>query len=181
MNFIKTEIPDLILIEPKVFADERGFFMESYKKSLFHANGIIEEFVQDNHSKSMKGVLRGLHYQLNPKAQGKLVRCVAGSVFDVSVDIRKNSPTFGKWAGFELSAENKKILWIPAGFAHGFLTLQDDTEFLYKTSNEYSDEHDRGIKFDDPTIGIKWTEIGMDYILSEKDKKASSLNEIEVF
>ena len=153
MEFIKTFIPEVILVKPKVFGDERGFFMESYRKSLFQANGIAPEFIQDNHSKSTKGVLRGLHYQLDPKAQGKLVRCVSGAVFDVAVDIRRGSPTFGKWVGYELSAENKCMLWIPAGFAHGFVTLEDNTEFLYKTTGEYAPECDRGIKYDDPEIG----------------------------
>ena len=153
--------------------------MESYKKSLFHTKGIRAEFVQDNHSKSNKGVLRGLHYQLNPKAQGKLVRCVSGAVFDVAVDIRKKSHTFGKWVGFELTAENKKMLWIPEGFAHGFLTLQDNTEFLYKTTNEYSADHDRGIAYNDLEIGIQWPEIGVDYILSEKDKRQVGLSEAD--
>lgn len=179
MEFIRTEISDVILVKPKVFGDERGFFMESYRKSLFQANGITPEFIQDNHSKSAKGVLRGLHYQLDPKAQGKLVRCVAGSVFDVAVDIRRGSPTFGKWVGFELSAENKQMLWIPAGFAHGFVTLEDNTEFLYKTTGEYAPECDRGIKFDDTEIGIEWPEIG-ELLLSEKDKKQPLLKDAEI-
>lgn len=179
MEFVRTEISDVILVKPKVFGDERGFFMESYRKSLFQANGITPEFIQDNHSKSAKGVLRGLHYQLDPKAQGKLVRCVAGSVFDVAVDIRRGSPTFGKWVGFELSAENKQMLWIPAGFAHGFVTLEDNTEFLYKTTGEYAPECDRGIKFDDTEIGIEWPEIG-ELLLSEKDKKQPLLKDAEI-
>lgn len=181
MNFIQTALEGVILIEPKVFADERGFFMESYKKSLFHTHGITEDFIQDNHSKSSKGVLRGLHYQLPPKAQGKLVRCVRGSVFDVAVDIRRNSATFGQWVGYELSAENKKMLWIPAGFAHGFLTLEDHTEFLYKTTNEYSPAHDRGIKFDDPQIGIEWPNLDVQWIVSEKDKNQKKLEDADVF
>lgn len=179
MEFIKTAIPEVILLKPKVFGDERGFFMESYKKSLFHANGITEEFIQDNHSKSAKGVLRGLHYQLDPKAQGKLVRCVKGAVFDVAVDIRHGSPTFGKWVGYELSEENKQMLWIPAGFAHGFVTLVDNTEFLYKTTGEYAPECDRGIKFDDPEIGIEWPKLD-DLLLSEKDKKQPLLKDAEI-
>lgn len=179
MEFIKALIPDVILIKPKVFGDERGFFMETYKKPLFAANNINEEFIQDNHSKSAKGVLRGLHYQLNPKAQGKLVRCVSGAVFDVAVDIRRDSPTFGKWAGFELSATNKHMLWIPPGFAHGFLTLEDNTEFLYKTTNGYAPELDRGIKFDDPAIGIDWPQIS-GLLLSEKDKQQPLLKDAEI-
>lgn len=179
MEFIQTAIPEVILIKPKVFGDERGFFMESYKKSLFHANGITADFTQDNHSKSSKGVLRGLHYQLDPKAQGKLVRCVSGAVFDVAVDIRKGSPTFGKWIGCELSEENKQMLWIPEGFAHGFVTLKDNTEFLYKATGEYAPECDRGIKFDDPAIGIEWPQLD-GLLLSEKDKKQPLLKEAEI-
>lgn len=179
MEFISTAIPEVILIKPKVFGDERGFFLESYKKSLFHVNGITEEFIQDNHSKSSKGVLRGLHYQLDPKAQGKLVRCVAGAVFDVAVDIRRGSPTFGKWVGFELSAENKHMLWIPAGFAHGFVTLEDNTEFLYKTTGEYAPECDRGIRYDDPEIGITWPIID-GLLLSDKDLKQPLLQNADI-
>ncbi|MDD3266035.1 MAG: dTDP-4-dehydrorhamnose 3,5-epimerase [Burkholderiales bacterium] len=179
MEFIRTEISDVILIKPKSFGDDRGFFMESYRKSLFHENGIMEEFIQDNHSKSAKGVLRGLHYQLDPKAQGKLVRCVKGSVFDVAVDIRRGSPTFAKWVGYELSEENKQMLWIPAGFAHGFVTLEDNTEFLYKTTGEYAPDCDRGIKYDDPEIGIKWPKLDA-LILSEKDKKQPLLKDADI-
>lgn len=179
MEFIRTAIHDVILIKPKAFGDDRGFFMESYRKSLFHENGITEEFIQDNHSKSAKGVLRGLHYQLNPKAQGKLVRCVSGSVFDVAVDIRRNSPTFGKWVGYELSEENRQMLWIPAGFAHGFVTLEDNTEFLYKTTGEYAPECDRGIRYDDPAIGIEWPKLD-NLLLSEKDKNQPLLQDAEI-
>lgn len=179
MEFIKTAIPEVILIKPQVFGDDRGFFCETYKKSLFHANGIDAEFIQDNHSKSCKGVLRGLHYQLNPKAQGKLVRCVKGVVFDVAVDIRKGSPTFGRWVGYELSEVNKQMLWIPEGFAHGFVTLEDNTEFLYKTTNEYAPECDRGIKYDDPRIGIVWPKLDK-LILSAKDQQQPPLGEAEI-
>ena len=177
-EFKKLSIPDVILVEPKVFADERGFFLESYKKSEFYANGITIEFNQDNHSKSTKGVLRGLHYQLPPKAQAKLVRCVQGEIFDVAVDIRKNSPTFGKWVGEKLSAENKKMLFIPEGFAHGFVVLSETAELLYKASNEYSKEHDRGVFWNDPAISVEW---GIDFepILSEKDKHQPLLKDIE--
>ncbi|WP_213751889.1 dTDP-4-dehydrorhamnose 3,5-epimerase, partial [Citrobacter freundii] len=146
MNVIKTEIPEVIIFEPKVFGDERGFFMESFNQRLFEeATGRKVEFVQDNHSKSSKGVLRGLHFQRAPYAQGKLVRCVSGEVYDVAVDIRKNSKTFGRWVGITLSAENKKQLWIPEGFAHGFMTLTDNTEFLYKTTNYYHPESECSI------------------------------------
>jgi dTDP-4-dehydrorhamnose 3,5-epimerase len=179
-EFIKTEIPEVILIKPKVFGDQRGFFMETYKKSDFEKAGIETNFVQDNHSKSVKGVLRGLHYQKEPRAQGKLVRCLRGKIFDVAVDIRPNSPTFGKWVGFELSEENKHMLWIPKGFAHGFLTLEENTEIFYKVSgSEYSPEHDAGIIWNDEQIGINWplNEIEK-LILSEKDKNLPNLKEI---
>ena len=177
-KFKKLSIPDVILVEPKVFDDERGFFLEGYKKSEFFANGIDVEFNQDNHSKSTKGVLRGLHYQLPPKAQAKLVRCIQGEIFDVAVDIRKNSPTFGKWVGEKLSAENKKMLFIPEGFAHGFVVLSETAELLYKASNEYSKEHDRGVLWNDKEISVEW---GIDFepILSEKDKHQPLLKDIE--
>ncbi|WP_163329001.1 dTDP-4-dehydrorhamnose 3,5-epimerase [Desulfurobacterium thermolithotrophum] len=179
-EFIRTEIPEVIIVEPKVFGDERGFFMETYKKSDFVKVGIDTDFVQDNHSKSIKGVLRGLHYQLEPKAQGKLVRCVKGKIFDVAVDIRKESPTFGKWVGMELSEENKLMLWIPKGFAHGFLTLSEEAEIIYKVSGgEYSPEHDRSIRWNDPDIGIKWPLDG-EPILSEKDRMAPFLKDAEM-
>ncbi|MGH1477064.1 dTDP-4-dehydrorhamnose 3,5-epimerase [Yersinia proxima] len=175
MNIIKTEIPDVLIFEPKVFGDDRGFFFESFSQRIFEdAVGRKVEFVQDNHSKSCKGVLRGLHYQLDPHAQGKLVRCVAGEVFDVAVDIRKESATFGKWVGVNLSAENKRQLWIPEGFAHGFLVLSDGAEFVYKTTNYYHPESDRGIMWNDSTIGIKWP-ITENIQLSEKDKKHPQL------
>lgn len=173
-------IADVILFEPKTFEDDRGFFFESYNFNAFQkAVGKPINFVQDNHSKSFKNVIRGLHYQLEPKAQGKLVRVIAGEVFDVVVDIRKESPTYGKWVGEILSAENKKQLWIPEGLAHGFLTLSESAEFLYKTTDFYSKEHERSIRWDDPEIAIKWP--GMDkgnFILSEKDKESALLSEI---
>ncbi|HCN7598626.1 TPA: dTDP-4-dehydrorhamnose 3,5-epimerase, partial [Escherichia coli] len=157
--------------EPKVFGDERGFFFESFNQKVFEeAVGRKVEFVQDNHSKSSKGVLRGLHYQLEPYAQGKLVRCVVGEVFDVAVDIRKSSPTFGKWVGVNLSAENKRQLWIPEGFAHGFLVLSETAEFVYKTTNYYYSESDRGIIWNDPMLKIQWP-LEVEPILSEKDQK----------
>ena len=177
-EFKRLEIEDVVLVIPKVFADERGFFMEGYKKSEFVANGIDVEFNQDNHSRSTKGVLRGLHYQAAPKGQAKLVRCVRGEIFDVAVDIRKNSPTFGKWVGEKLTEENKRMLYIPEGFAHGFAVLSDTAELLYKASNEFSKEHDRGVLWNDPEIGIEW---GIDFepILSEKDKVQPRLREIK--
>jgi dTDP-4-dehydrorhamnose 3,5-epimerase len=155
-TFTHLAIPDVILIEPAIFRDERGFFMESYKYSDFVAFGIKEHFVQDNHSRSVKGVLRGLHYQKHPKAQGKLVRVVVGEVFDVGVDIRLGSPTYGKWVGEVLSAENKRMLYIPPGFAHGFCVLSDVADVLYKTTEEYAPEYDAGIIWNDPEIGIQW-------------------------
>lgn len=175
MNVIKTEIEDVLILEPKVFGDERGFFMESFNQKTFcEIIGREVNFVQDNHSKSDKGVLRGLHYQIEPFAQGKLVRCVAGEVFDVAVDIRQGSSTFGKWIGVNLSAENKRQLWIPEGFAHGFLVLSDTAEFVYKTTNYYNPESDRGIAWDDAMIGINWPLTSVP-LLSEKDQKHPGL------
>lgn len=157
MQAKRLSIPDVILFTPKVFGDERGFFYESFNQSLFEElTGLKPQFVQDNHSKSQQGVLRGLHYQLPPKGQGKLVRAVQGEVFDVVVDIRKHSPTFGQWVGVNLSAHNKQQLWIPVGFAHGFLTLSDTAEFLYKTTEYYSPAHERCILWDDADIGVQW-------------------------
>jgi dTDP-4-dehydrorhamnose 3,5-epimerase len=170
MKATRLEIPDVILFEPKVFGDERGFFYESFNQQTFNQlTGLNVQFVQDNHSKSQKGVLRGLHYQLPPKAQGKLVRVVQGEVFDVAVDIRKDSPTFGKWVSAILSAENKQQLWIPEGFAHGFLTLSETAEFLYKTTDYYAPEMERCIVWDDKNLSIKWPILGK-LIVSEKDK-----------
>lgn len=178
MNIIKTAISDVLIFEPKVFGDERGFFFESFNQKLFEeAVGYPVTFVQDNHSKSSKGVLRGLHYQLPPHAQGKLVRCVAGEVFDVAVDIRKSSPTFGHWVGVHLSDENKRQLWIPEGFAHGFVTLTDTAEFLYKTTNYYAPASDRGIVWNDTTISIQWPELGCELLTSSKDKLAITFDE----
>ncbi len=178
MNVIKTEIPDVLIFEPKVFGDERGFFFESFNQRIFEeAVGRKVEFVQDNHSKSSKGVLRGLHYQLEPYAQGKLVRCVVGEVFDVAVDIRKSSPTFGKWVGVNLSAENKRQLWIPEGFAHGFLVLSETAEFLYKTTNYYHPEAEGSLLWNDDDININWPS-SFDIILSKKDENAPRFNRI---
>lgn len=168
----RLSIPDVILFAPKVFGDERGFFYESFNQQAFEEiTGLNPIFVQDNHSKSQQGVLRGLHYQLPPKAQGKLVRVVQGEVFDVAVDIRKNSPTFGQWVGATLSAENKQQMWIPEGFAHGFVTLSDTAEFLYKTTYYYAPEYERSIVWDDPVIGIDWLFKG-EPALSAKDQNA---------
>jgi len=155
-NFKRLEIPDVILVEAKAFSDERGFFMESFKESIFKENGINAKFVQDNFSHSLKGVLRGLHYQKEPKAQAKLVTALRGEIFDVGVDIRKGSPTYGKWVGEILSEQNHRLLLIPKGFAHGFLVLSDEADVLYKVDNEYSPENEKGILWDDPDVGIKW-------------------------
>lgn len=160
MNVIPTAISDVLIIEPKVFGDERGFFYESFNQKVFNeATGLDVQFVQDNHSRSRKGVLRGLHYQLPPHAQGKLVRCVRGAVFDVAVDIRKSSPTFGKWVGVELSEANHRQFWIPPGFAHGFLTLSETADFLYKTTDYYMPTFERGILWNDLQVGVAWPEL----------------------
>jgi dTDP-4-dehydrorhamnose 3,5-epimerase len=181
MNVIKTPLEGLLVLEPRVFGDDRGFFFESYNAKRFaELTGITAEFVQDNHSRSSKGVLRGLHYQIQ-QAQGKLVRASAGSVFDVAVDIRKSSPTFGQWYGCELSAENKRQMWIPAGFAHGFVTLSDGAEFLYKTTDYWAPEHERAILWNDPAIGIEWPALGAAPLLSGKDQVALLLADAEVF
>lgn len=175
MRATRLAIPDVILLEPRVFGDDRGFFFESYNRQAFkEATGLDPDFVQDNHSRSVKGVLRGLHYQLSPKAQGKLVRVVSGEVFDVAVDIRKSSPTFGQWVGEVLSAENRRQMWIPAGFAHGFLTLSEAAEFLYKTTDYYSPEHERCIAWSDPELAIAWP-LRCDPIVSVKDTQGVAL------
>lgn len=176
-EFEKQSIEGVILVKPKVFGDNRGFFMETYKKSEFVANGIDVEFTQDNHSKSTKDVLRGLHYQAKPYGQAKLVRCVKGRIYDVAVDIRKNSKTFGQYIKVELSEENKNMIYIPQGFAHGFVALSEDVEILYKTSGEYEPQADRGILWNDKEINVDW---GIDFepILSDKDKYQSELSEI---
>ncbi len=175
-KFQPQAIEEVILVEPKVFGDARGFFMETYKKSDFFANGITVEFNQDNHSKSTKGVLRGLHFQKSPHGQAKLVRCSKGRIYDVAVDIRKDSPTFGKYVKVELSEENKKMLFIPEGFAHGFVALTDEVELLYKASGEYCPDADCGILWNDKDINIDW---GIDFapILSEKDSAQKTLAE----
>lgn len=180
MKVTPLAIPDMLLIEPTVFGDDRGFFFESFNARAFEqATGFSPTFVQDNHSKSVKGVLRGLHYQLSPSAQGKLVRVIEGEVFDVAVDIRKNSPTFGQWAGQLLSAENKHILWIPEGFAHGFMTVSETAEFLYKTTDYYDPKLERGIQWNDPEIGINWPSTEQ-LKLSEKDINNVSINGAEL-
>ncbi len=169
-NFVKTDIEGLIIIEPRKFPDDRGFFMETYKKSEFVNAGIAEDFVQDNHSLSSKGVLRGLHFQTEPHAQGKLVRVVKGAVWDVGVDLREESETYGKWVGVELTEENGKMFYIPPGFAHGFLTLTDNTHFLYKCTAEYAPTADGGIKWNDPEVAVQWPLSGITPSVSAKDE-----------
>ncbi len=169
----------LKFITPKVFSDDRGFFMEMYKASDFFMAGITDFFIQDNFSQSTKGVLRGLHYQLPPFAQGKLIRCIHGGIYDVAVDIRRNSPTFGQWFGLEMSADDYKMIYIPAGFAHGFYTVSDIAEVVYKTTAEYTPDHDRGILWSDPDLNIGWP--GDHIILSPKDEQLPLLKNAEVF
>ncbi len=180
MNVIDTPLPGVKLIEPRVFGDARGFFLESWNASAFAVAGLDLAFVQDNHSRSARGVLRGLHYQLaNP--QGKLVRVTQGAVFDVAVDIRRSSPHFGQWVGYELSAESHRMLWVPPGFAHGFLVLSETADFLYKCTSLYDPPSDRGIRWNDPAIGITWPGLSGDPLLSAKDAIAPLLADAEVF
>jgi len=181
MKVIQTEIPDVLIIEPKVFGDARGFFYESFNQRAFEdAVGSTVDFVQDNHSRSSKGVLRGLHYQVQ-QAQGKLVRAVRGAVFDVAVDIRRSSPTFGRWVGTELSESNHRQLWVPPGFAHGFFVLTETADFLYKTTDYYAPEHERCIAWNDASLQIAWPDIGMLPQLSKKDAEGKSLEAADVF
>jgi dTDP-4-dehydrorhamnose 3,5-epimerase len=179
VNVVATAIPDVKLIEPKVFGDARGFFFESYNRRALAALGIADEFVQDNHSRSARTVLRGLHYQIR-QPQGKLVRVIAGEVLDVAVDIRRSSPTFGKWVSFVLSAENKRLAWIPVGFAHGFVVRSESAEFLYKTTDYYAPEHERSIAWNDPDIAIDW-QLDGEPVLSAKDRDGRRLRDAEVF
>lgn len=181
MKFLPTKIPEVIIVKPKVFEDDRGFFMETYQKSNFIQEGIPYEFVQDNHSSSQKLTLRGLHYQVT-HTQGKLVRVVVGEIFDVAVDLRKNSPSFGEWVGVYLSGDNKHQLWIPPGFGHGFLTLAARTDVIYKTTDYYDQEGERCIRWDDPDLAINWPiPEGEKPIVSEKDSKAPFFKEAEIF
>lgn len=178
-EFKRLDIPEVILVTPKVFSDDRGFFMQNYQYSVFAENGITDRFVQDNLSHSVKGVLRGLHYQKNPHAQAKLVSVIKGEIFDVAVDLRKNSKTYGKWVGEYLSSENKKSLYIPAGFAHGFCVLSDEVYFTYKVSAEYAPEVDRGVMWNDKDINIKWPKEIQNPVLSDKDLKQSSFRDAD--
>ncbi len=180
MKVVPLAIPDVMVIEPQIFGDDRGFFYESYNAKAFaEKTGVSLQFVQDNHSRSAKNVLRGLHYQIQ-QAQGKLVRVTAGEVFDVAVDLRRSSPTFGQWVGVHLSAANKHQLWVPPGFGHGFVVLSDYAEFLYKTTDYYAPQYDRSLRWDDPDIGIQWP-ISEAPILSAKDQNAKLLREAEVY
>ncbi|SEK52152.1 dTDP-4-dehydrorhamnose 3,5-epimerase [Roseateles sp. YR242] len=182
MNVIPTALPEVLILEPKVFGDARGFFMESWTEPKFNAAvGHDVRFVQDNHSRSSRGVLRGLHFQLPPHAQGKLVRCTAGAVFDVAVDMRRSSPNFGKWAGVELSGENHRQLWIPPGFAHGFLVLSGTADFLYKTTDLYAPQAEGSVRWDDPAIGIVWPDTGVTPKLADKDALAPLLADAKFF
>ncbi|WP_377160928.1 dTDP-4-dehydrorhamnose 3,5-epimerase [Roseateles sp. UC29_93] len=182
MNVIPTALPEVLIIEPKVFGDARGFFMESWTEPKFNAAaGDDVRFVQDNHSRSSQGVLRGLHFQLPPHAQGKLVRCTAGAVFDVAVDMRRSSANFGQWVGVELTGENHRQLWIPPGFAHGFLVLSETADFLYKTTDLYAPQAEGSVRWDDPAIGIDWPKLPVEFKLAEKDAKAPLLADAKYF
>lgn len=181
MQALASDLPEVLVLEPRVFGDDRGFFFESFNAKAFReATGVLSEFVQDNHSRSVHGVLRGLHYQLE-HPQGKLVRVVEGEVFDVAVDLRRSSPFFGKWTGVNLSAQNKRQIWIPPGFAHGFLVLSDAAEFLYKTTDYWHPEDERGIRWDDPEIAIEWPPVQGRPVLSKKDAAADTLAQAKVY
>ena len=181
MKVVETALPGVLIIEPKVFGDHRGFFLETFQVDRYREAGITLPFVQDNHSRSARGVLRGLHYQLPPHAQGKLVRVVSGSVFDVAVDLRRDSPTFGQWAGVELTGENHRQFWIPPGFAHGFVVTSETADFLYKTTDLYAPQCEGAVRWDDPTVGITWPDLGMAPLLSAKDAVAPLLADARHF
>jgi dTDP-4-dehydrorhamnose 3,5-epimerase len=181
MKFTRTRLPDVMIVEPRVFDDARGFFMETWEARKFSAGGIDAAFVQDNHSSSGQWVLRGLHYQLR-HLQGKLVRVTCGEAFDVAVDLRRSSPTFGQWAGEYLSESNRKMMWIPAGFAHGFLVMSERVEFMYKCTDYYAPDHERALLWNDPAIGIEWPlPVGVEPIVSDKDKNARTLAQAECY
>ena len=180
MQVVRAEIPGVLLLEPKVFGDERGFFFEAYNRRTFReATGLDVDFVQDNYSRSERNVLRGLHYQIK-QAQGKLVRVISGEIWDVAVDLRRSSPTFGKWTGFALTAESKRTAWIPAGFAHGFVVVSESADVLYKATDYYAPEHERTLLWSDPALGIRWPLRG-EPVLAEKDRRGKPLREAEVF
>lgn len=180
MNIIECDIPGPLVIEPKVYGDDRGFFLESWNADSFKERGLNFDFVQDNHSRSNYGVLRGLHFQ-NPNPQGKLVRVISGRVWDVAVDLRRSSATYGRWTGVELSARNKRMFWVPEGFAHGFVTLEDGTDFLYKCTAQYCPENEQALLWNDPEVGIEWPIDSACIRLSEKDQAAASFSSIEAF
>ena len=180
MKIVPCHIDGPLIIEPQVFGDDRDFFMESWNADRFAGAGLDIAFVQDNHSRSQKGVLRGMHFQ-NPAPQGKLVRVVSGAVYDVAVDLRRSSPTFGKWVGVELSAGNKRMFWVPQGFAHGFLTLEDNTDFLYKCDAPYAPHSEHSLAWDDPDVGIEWPLDGIEVQLSAKDREGQALAQVEAF
>lgn len=180
MKIIETSIEGLLILEPRVFGDERGFFLESWNRKVFADLGLDLDFVQDNHSRSARGVLRGLHFQ-NPNPQGKLVRVINGRAWDVAVDLRSGSPTFGKWEGLELSAENKRMFWVPPGFAHGFVALEDGTDFVYKCTGYYDPAHEHSLLWNDPAVGIEWPLEGIEPQRSAKDEAGKPLSEIEAF
>lgn len=180
MNILECKIPGPLIIEPKVFGDDRGFFMETWNAAAFAAAGLDLTFVQDNHSRSAKGVLRGLHFQ-NPGPQGKLVRVTAGKVWDVAVDLRRSSPHFGQWVGVELSAANRRMFWVPEGFAHGFVTLEDGTDFLYKCTAPYAPQFEHSLAWDDPAVGIDWPIEGIEVQLSAKDRAGLALADVPAF
>lgn len=182
MRITPTELPEVLILEPKVFGDERGFFMESFNQQAFEAAvGHPVRFVQDNHSRSARGVLRGLHYQLPPHAQGKLVRVVSGAVFDVAVDMRRSSPRFGRWVGVELSEANHRQVWVPPGFAHGFLVLSERADFIYKTTDYYCPQAEGAVRWDDENLGIRWADAGIAPMLSHKDGGAPALKDAIAF
>lgn len=181
MKVTPTALPEVLLLEPRVFQDERGFFLESYNRATLRTlAGLDAEFVQDNHSRSARGVLRGLHYQIR-QPQGKLVRVTAGAIFDVAVDLRRHSPRFGQWVGVELTAANFRQLWVPPGFGHGFLVLSESAEVMYKTTDYYAPEHERCVRWDDPQVAIAWPDVGVAPVLSAKDQKGAALRDAEVF
>ena len=182
MKITPTALPEVLIVEPRVFGDARGFFTESWNEQSFNkAVGSAVRFVQDNHSRSARGVLRGLHFQLPPHTQGKLVRVVSGAVFDVAVDLRRSSPNFGRWEGVELTAENQRQLWVPPGFAHGFMVLSETADFLYKTTDYYAPDCEGSVRWDDPAIGIAWPDVGAPPLLAEKDAKAPLLADAKSF
>lgn len=181
MTFAPTEIPEVLLVTPQVFPDARGVFYEGYRRDAFTAHGIHADFVQDNYNVSAKGVVRGLHYQVPPKAQAKLIRVLRGAIYDVAVDLRRGSTTFGRWVGVTLEPKTAKALWIPPGFAHGFCALEDETTVMYKVTDFYSPAHERGLRWDDPALGIAWPALGVPHQLSDRDRQYPCLKDAALF